>query len=85
MPNTDYKNAETVRKRILDDLEQVNKKTKPSFEVSTGLISVDAKDSGNLMEKTEKHLEQELHEKGVKSTAKEEKPEKKKKITKGKK
>jgi diguanylate cyclase (GGDEF)-like protein len=85
MPNTDKKNADTVRERILDDVEQVNKKRKPAFSVSLGLSSVGAKDSGTLLEKTEKDLQKQMQKKGMKNTKKEEKPEKKKKNPKGKK
>ncbi|MGB3862508.1 MAG: sensor domain-containing diguanylate cyclase [Candidatus Aminicenantaceae bacterium] len=85
MPNTDKKNAETVRERILSDLEQVNKKRKPAFVVSMGLSSVSAKDSETLLEKTEKVLQKEMQKKGIKNTEKEEKPEKKKRGGKGKK
>ncbi|MGD9345128.1 MAG: sensor domain-containing diguanylate cyclase [Candidatus Aminicenantes bacterium] len=85
MPNTDRKNAESVRQRILDDIERINQKRKPSFEVSTGLSSVGAKESGTLLEKTEKDLEKELQKKGIDSREKEETPEKKKKDARGKK
>lgn len=85
MPNTDKKNAETVRERILSDLEQVNKKRKPAFAVSLGLSSVSAKDSGALLEKTEKALQKEMQKKDIKDTGKEEKPGKKKRGARGKK
>lgn len=85
MPNTDKKNAETVRERILSDLEQVNQKRKPAFAVSLGLSSVSAKDSGALLEKTEKALQKEMQKKDIKDTGKEEKPGKKKRGARGKK
>jgi diguanylate cyclase (GGDEF)-like protein len=85
MPNTDKKNAEVVRERILADIEQLNKKRKPAFAVSLGLSSVSAKDSGTLLEKTEKALQKEMQKKGVKNTDKEVKPEKKKRSPRGKK
>ncbi len=85
MPNTDKKNAEAVRERITSDLEQINIKRKPAIDVSMGLSSVGPKDSGTLLEKTEKDLEKEMQKKGIKSTGKEGIPEKKKKGARGKK
>jgi len=85
MPNTNKKNAESARKRILDDLEQINKKRKSAFEVSTGLASIGAKDSEVLLEKTEKELKKEMQKRGVKNTEKGEKPDKKKKGARAKK
>ena len=79
MPNTDKKNAETVRERILGDIEQVNKKRKPPFSVSSGLGSVSAKDAGSLLENTEKDLQQQMQTKGVENPGGAEKSEKKKK------
>ena len=76
MPNTNKKNAETVRERILDDIEQVNKKRKPAFAVSMGLSSVGAKDAGVLLEKTEKDLQKQMQKKGIKDSGKEKNPEK---------
>jgi len=85
MPNTDKKNSEVVKERILTDIEQSTKKRKPTFAVSLGLSSVGAKDSGTLIEKTEKVLQKEMQKKGVKNSSKEVKPEKKKKSPRGKK
>jgi diguanylate cyclase (GGDEF)-like protein len=85
MPNTDKKHAEVVRERISTDIEQINKKRKPGFSVSMGLSSVGAKDSGALLEKTEKILRKETQKKDVKNKSTELKPEKKKKSPRGKK
>jgi diguanylate cyclase (GGDEF)-like protein len=65
MSNTDKMNAEVVKERILSDLEKFSKKRKPAFAVSLGLGSVGAKDSGTLLEKTEKNLQKEMRKKGI--------------------
>jgi PleD family two-component response regulator len=85
MPNTDKKNSETVRERILSDIEQVSKKRKPAFNLSLGLSSVGAKDSGTLLEKTEKDLQKHMQKKGVQNTEKKDIAKKKKKNSRRKK
>jgi diguanylate cyclase (GGDEF)-like protein len=65
MPNTTKTNAEIVKERIMSDLERSNKKRKPAFTVSSGIGSVGAKDSGTLLEKTEKNLQKEIRKKGL--------------------
>jgi diguanylate cyclase (GGDEF)-like protein len=77
MPNTDKKNAETVKTRILADIDQLTKKRKPPFTVSLGLSSVSAKDSETLIEKTEKTLKKEMQKKGKAATKKKNPREKK--------
>lgn len=67
MPDTDKKNAETVRERIMSDIEQVNKKRKPAFSVSSGLSSVSDKDPKTLLEKTEKDLQNQMQKKDLKT------------------
>jgi diguanylate cyclase (GGDEF)-like protein len=66
MPDTDKKKAESVRERILSDIEHVSQKRKPAFSVSSGLSSVSAKDSKTLLEKTEKDLQNQVQKKGIK-------------------
>lgn len=67
MPDTDKKNAEAVRERILNDIEQANKKRKPAISVRSGLSSVSAKDSKALLEKTEKDLQNQMQKKGLRN------------------
>jgi diguanylate cyclase (GGDEF)-like protein len=85
MPNTDRKNAETVRERILRDIENLNKNRKSAISVSSGLGSVSEKDSSSLLEKAEKDLQKQMQMKGINDEGREEKTEKKRKILKGKK
>ncbi len=68
MPNTDKKNAEVVRERIFGDIEQMNKKRKLALSISFGLGSVSAKDSGSLLENTEKDLQKQIQKKDRKSS-----------------
>jgi diguanylate cyclase (GGDEF)-like protein len=64
MPNTTKTNAAVVKERIMNDIEKSNKKRKPAFTVSLGFGSVSDKDSGTLLEKTEKNLQKEIRKKG---------------------
>lgn len=84
MPNTFKKNAETVKERILGDIEKENRKRKPGFSVTIGLASVGAKDSASLLEKAEKDLLKQKPKKSGMESGKADPPEKKEKKHRGK-